>query len=730
MAKDISTNLLTSIRSPNATLAICVEVKRRDGRIIRMTNHDTDLTIDTHVHRHDIPFTLAAISSGSQLSTDNTELTLFASDDGPITMGDFRDGLYDHADVRIYEVDYENLSYGIMTLRKGWFGPVDRNQHRVVKVTITGLLKILDFEVGRIYQPSCDADFGDARCKIAVRQAQAYSALNPYFVGDWTYVYRTSLMTAIPIVNPSFEADGTRSTAQAITGWTKGPNTFVEVGAGAFTSSNVGPLDGTYRLEGGLDPGPASNGAEHFLYQSVDLVAAGLSTANIDAGRISVAYVAGLAHLLYLLDPMRIRYEVLNAAGEILDVQDTGFITLDAFVSWRERTLAGPLFPGARTIRLYIYFKKEDGTNTNAAADKLRLYWWDHTLGTPYGDAIHQVVRIVNFDDNSRYYPVNGSFESNGVVANALSPVITGWVTTGSWWRVNNNLHASLPAQDGTYYLIGGDDGSAAQKTYTITKEFTLTAAKVDATRVTLGKILGRMNATVGWGDITASAATVIIDFLNNANVLQGTITVANALTSAAIGWATYTPTFTVPTGTTKIKVTLQARSPVGSSLANIAFDGISFHFFDAERSKKGDPVKAFGAAVTFDATPGTYTLDGNLVWKAAAAHLKYDVVAAVTSRKEITGTNIAGGNGTYETGVIQWVSGNNAGLRNVIRTWDSTTKKLKFYFRTPRDIAVGDRFIYVRSCQKRFTEDCLGVFGNGINFRGFPHLPGRLTSP
>lgn len=731
MAKDISANLLTSIRSPNATLAICVEIVRKDGRVIRMTNHDTDLTVDTFVHRHDIPFQISAVSSGSQLQTDNTELTLFASDDGPITMQDFRDGLYDHADVKIYEVDWNNPEYGKLTLRKGWFGPVERNQHRVVKVTVTGLLKILDFEIGRVYQPSCDADLGDSRCKIAIKPSQAYSDLNPYHVGQWVYKYDTGDMTEIVLTNGSFDADGDRDVNQAITDWTKTPNSFLIVAEGSPPPGDIAALDGTHRLQGddtASDPTAAGSGSEHGVYRDIDLVAEGVSDTDIDNGEISVLAVAALAHTLYLLDPMRIRVEARDADGNIIDAQDTGYITLDDFEVWRERHLASPLFPGTRTLRLFIYFKKNDGTNTNTAADDVRLYWWNHTVGTPYSDAIHQLVRIVNYADSNAYYPTNGSFEANGDVANALSPTITGWVTTGSWWRVNDDLHGSLPALDGNRYLIGGDDGGSSQQTYTITKEFTLASAGIDATRVILGKIGGRVFTRVGWAD-AQSAATVIIDFMNASSVIQDTLTLSNAETNPTIEWLVRQANFTIPVGTTKIKVTLQATSPVGDGAANIAFDNIVFWFFDAERPQKNDPVIAFGDNVTFDPTPGVYTFDGNLVWKASEAYVKFDTVASVISRKQFTGTLIAGGTGTYETGLIQWVSGANAGLRNVIRTWDSPTKGIKTYFRAPHDIEVGDRFIYIRSCQKRFLEDCLGVFGNGINFRGFPHLPGRLSS-
>jgi len=40
-------------------------------------------------------------------------------------------------------------------------------------------------------------------------------------------------------------------------------------------------------------------------------------------------------------------------------------------------------------------------------------------------------------------------------------------------------------------------------------------------------------------------------------------------------------------------------------------------------------------------------------------------------------------------------------------------------------DARCGLSGVEAQSCDKRF-ETCSGVFGNGVNFRGFPHMPGQ----
>jgi uncharacterized phage protein (TIGR02218 family) len=42
-----------------------------------------------------------------------------------------------------------------------------------------------------------------------------------------------------------------------------------------------------------------------------------------------------------------------------------------------------------------------------------------------------------------------------------------------------------------------------------------------------------------------------------------------------------------------------------------------------------------------------------------------------------------------------------------------------------PRTIAVGDAFSVTAGCDKRHAT-CRKKFGNVVNFRGFPHMPGN----
>lgn len=733
MPKTVSSQLLSDIQANVTTLATCIEIIRKDGEILRLTTHDSDLVVAGDTYRQDMPFVLAAIQSGTTLAVDNTQLTLFA-DETNIFLADFKSGLFEYAAVTIFQVNYNDTSRGTITMRKGWFGQIVFSENHIVQITITGLLKVLDLEVGRVFQPSCDADFGDSRCKVAVQQTQIRSELNPIGLGDWVYYYDPALMTALTVVNPSFEADGVIDHTLSITGWTKTLGAEFQVRSSSGGLGTFSVLDGSYMLTGST---VTSVAFESGLYQDIDVAGQIGGTTDIDDGKISVAFFAGILSTTDVANVWRLKMELMDADGVVLDSQDTRYVQLDAIDSWREKACVLPLLPGTRTVRIWLYMINGAGTLTGAcAADRVRMYYWDHTVGSPYSGVVHHATRLMSFDANSIFYMYNGSFEIANV-SNANNPTINAWVTgSGNWWSVSTTAFSGvLTSQDGLRFLIGGDDGGSTSNLYEISQVHPLFSAialngwALDPARVLLGKYTSIFYIWLGYGD-TTSKATIIVDWLNDANVSQGVFTIKNDATGI-VGWHAISSVMTVPATATKVKVTLKGRSPTGSGSAKVAFDNVRFAFFDTERSKLSDPTAALGiVGTTFNTSPGDVTFDGGISYKAVLAFTAYDVVSSVVdARKEFVGTSIAGADGTFETGPLRWISGNNAGLRDIIRKWDSGTQTIKLYFRTPRPIQVGDRFYYSAWCQRRFIQDCLLRFGNTLNFRGFPYVPGALTT-
>jgi uncharacterized phage protein (TIGR02218 family) len=78
---------------------------------------------------------------------------------------------------------------------------------------------------------------------------------------------------------------------------------------------------------------------------------------------------------------------------------------------------------------------------------------------------------------------------------------------------------------------------------------------------------------------------------------------------------------------------------------------------------------------------------------------------------------------GFFDFGNIRMTSGKSNGLLMEIKQYSVGQMVLQLEFASGVD--VGDTYIIQVGCGKRFQEDCVGRFNNGVNFRGEPHLPG-----
>jgi uncharacterized phage protein (TIGR02218 family) len=79
-----------------------------------------------------------------------------------------------------------------------------------------------------------------------------------------------------------------------------------------------------------------------------------------------------------------------------------------------------------------------------------------------------------------------------------------------------------------------------------------------------------------------------------------------------------------------------------------------------------------------------------------------------------------------FAYGLLTWTSGANSGRRERIIAHEvRTAVALVLWREGGAAMAAGDAFTVVAGCDKSF-ETCKAKFGNALNFRGFPHLPGN----
>lgn len=75
-----------------------------------------------------------------------------------------------------------------------------------------------------------------------------------------------------------------------------------------------------------------------------------------------------------------------------------------------------------------------------------------------------------------------------------------------------------------------------------------------------------------------------------------------------------------------------------------------------------------------------------------------------------------------FEPGLVRWTYGRNQGTSPEVEGNVGPLVTLATPTRYP--IEVGDMGQIRRDCKKRYLEDCIGVFDNGLNFDGEPYLP------
>ncbi len=98
--------------------------------------------------------------------------------------------------------------------------------------------------------------------------------------------------------------------------------------------------------------------------------------------------------------------------------------------------------------------------------------------------------------------------------------------------------------------------------------------------------------------------------------------------------------------------------------------------------------------------------------------------ITAVTSvRVTFTDTGRTEADDYFGGGNLTFTSGLNEGVTIEVSSFASDVFTLAL--QAPFTIAVGDTYSVVPGCRKRFTEDCVTKYSNGVNFGGFPDIPG-----
>jgi uncharacterized phage protein (TIGR02218 family) len=162
--KNITPQMQNHLNTEILTLCECLKITRRDGIILGFTTHDNPLIIDGLSYLPNNSFNPSAIIGTSDLKVDNLEIEGMISDDS-IKESDILSGKYDHAEILIFQVNYNDLTAGKIIMRYGFLGEVRFDGSNFV-AELGGLTTKLNSVMGEIYSATCRAKLGDSACKI------------------------------------------------------------------------------------------------------------------------------------------------------------------------------------------------------------------------------------------------------------------------------------------------------------------------------------------------------------------------------------------------------------------------------------------------------------------------------------------------------------------------------------------------------------------------------------
>lgn len=179
--KDIPAALAAHLAGGTTTLAWCWRLTRRDGVRLGFTDHDRDIAFDGTTFEAAAGFSASEVKDGLGLAVANLQV------DGALSSGRLEDadlsaGVFDDARVELYRVNWQDPAQRVL-VRSGSLGEVKR-AGVAFSAEVRGLAHYLQQPRGRLFQYTCDADLGDARCKVGVA--------GPAFTGSGAIVVAAS----------------------------------------------------------------------------------------------------------------------------------------------------------------------------------------------------------------------------------------------------------------------------------------------------------------------------------------------------------------------------------------------------------------------------------------------------------------------------------------------------------------------------------------------------------
>ena len=145
------------------TIATLWTVIRRDGKVIGFTDHDRPLSVGGLSYEPQDGLSSSAATLGPGLAVGGADVAGALTSEA-LSEADLATGLWDRAAVEIELVNWRETTERVL-VRRAEIGEVSRGGTQFT-AELRSLAVVLDEARGRVFSHLCDADLGDARCKV------------------------------------------------------------------------------------------------------------------------------------------------------------------------------------------------------------------------------------------------------------------------------------------------------------------------------------------------------------------------------------------------------------------------------------------------------------------------------------------------------------------------------------------------------------------------------------
>ncbi|MGB0749048.1 MAG: DUF2163 domain-containing protein [Magnetospiraceae bacterium] len=237
--KTLSDDLRAAFLKRGVRACLCWMIKREDGQIFAFTAHDAPLTIDIgdgngpQTYAPSDAFSPSALEQEVGGAAQNLEATVLTSD--LITEADLLAGLFDHAELRLFWVNWDHPEYGIMSHARYHMGQI-RTDGAKFQAEMMSLAHHLQYSIVDLFSLTCRANLGDEKCGVNLAGAET---------------------TPVTLDSSAASSSFSRATGSFITDGFKVGNEISATGFDATTDAQTYRITDVQALVLTVDPAPA-----------------------------------------------------------------------------------------------------------------------------------------------------------------------------------------------------------------------------------------------------------------------------------------------------------------------------------------------------------------------------------------------------------------------------------------------------------------------------------------